>query len=88
MLKGFIPIHDKLDLVSFSEQRLSGFTSRILVTMTPKIVDNLSAVELGNNLSSELHVNDGAIAENKTELDKMNSLNQFRTKHFSTKKKE
>lgn len=79
----FIPMREQLELVCFSEQRLTKFTSRILVTMRKNTSHSFNA-----NLSQKLNLTDSdSTSDTATRADKINLLNQFREKYFSTKKK-
>ena len=79
----FIPMREQLELVCFSEQRLTKFTSRILVTMKKNTSHSFNA-----NLSQKLNLTDSdSTSDTATRADKINLLNQFREKYFSTKKK-
>ena len=78
----FIPMREQLELVCFSEQRLTNFTSRILVTMKKNTSHSFNA-----NLSQKLNLTDSDGTSDTTRADKINLLNQFREKYFSTKKK-
>jgi hypothetical protein len=89
ILKRFIPTSKYLNLTSFSEQRLSMHTSRLLVTMTRNQID----YEIGNALeeklthsnfsqNKEMNINETEAGVNET----INYLNNFRDNYFTPKK--
>lgn len=81
ILKEFIPCHKELCLKCFSEQRLTQFTSRLLVTMIKKSQFDV----LGNDLDKlNIHHENN----NSNHMGNKNSelLNQFRDQYFSSKK--
>ena len=71
ILLDFVPLKKGLKLVEFSEQRLTRFTSRILVTMT-----RIAKTPL------HLSCDDTDITKEQT----INSLNSFRENYFSSNK--
>ncbi|CAF1029949.1 unnamed protein product [Brachionus calyciflorus] len=81
ILVKFIPKHEDLILSSFSEQRLTKFTSRLLVTMKKKTdkndnLTNLDRLAINDAFNTELHQ-----SNRNTDI-----LNQFRDKYFAPKK--
>jgi hypothetical protein len=74
---------EHLELVCFCEQRLTKFTSRILVTMK-KNTSNSTEI----NPSRKLNLTNSISTNDSTKADKINLLNQFREKYFSTKNKK
>ena len=75
ILRNFVPLKKGLILNQFNEQRLTRFTSRILVTMIRRHGDNCS---LADNAIGEIAAND------KTQT--IDSLNNFRENYFSSNK--
>ena len=77
LLRKFIPLENEcLDLISFSEQRLTRFTSRILITM--KRNEKISMIRAKMNSSDQKsEVNNASIDE------KLNNLNKFRDNYFN-----
>jgi len=69
-LRDFVPLKKGLKLIEFSEQRLTRFTSRILVTMA-RITDKSSGTNYGDEITKDLTIN---------------SLNRFRENYFSSNK--
>ena len=92
ILKRFIPTSKYLNLTSFSEQRLSMHTSRLLVTMTRNQIE----YELGNALdcldeklnhsnfiqNDEMNINEEMTGVNETK----NYLNKVRDNYLTPKK--
>lgn len=73
-LRNFIPINKNLHLAYFSEQRLTLFTSRLLITMVKPTAEK-----------KILDSNDNLIAMNKQQT--IDSLNNFRDNYFSISNK-
>lgn len=74
ILKNFIPLENEcLDLINFSEQRLTRFTSRILVCMKRNEKMFVRASKQQSNATND-------------EDDKLNSLNNFRNNYFSPRR--
>ena len=89
VLKEYIPLHKKLELVNFSEQRLSLNTSRLLVTMklisSKENLQRCDSVGAGENVSAS---NDEIkIVKEETKISHINHflLDDFRDKYFSKK---
>jgi hypothetical protein len=81
MLRSFVPTNENLELCSLSEQRLTTYTSRILLTMKKK-KSNLAQKDSESNSIS--------LVENLTchekENEKLYYLNEFRNKYFMNRK--
>lgn len=82
ILREFIPCHKNLYLRYFSEQRLTQFTSRLLVTMIKK-----SKIDVVGNNFEELKINNSENNKsNRTDNKNSELLNQFRENYFSSRK--
>ncbi len=92
----FIPTSVHLDLLNFSEQRLTKFTSRILVTMKRNnlnlqehepysISSQADACQNSQECDKQEVKNNHALNDNKKNL--LHNLNQFRDKYFSSPRK-
>lgn len=74
ILKNFIPLNNEcLDLISFSEQRLTRFTSRILVCM------KRNEKQFKRAIRQQAHECD--------DLNNLNILNKFRDNYFNPRNK-
>ena len=72
MLENFIPLNKSLDLISFSEQRLTKFVSRILVTMKR----NNTQIACANNQLISPHIDTDSIKNlGITCTDDLNTIN-------------
>jgi len=89
VLKEYIPLHRKLKLVNFSEQRLSLNTSRLLVTM--KLISDKEKLEKcgGVGAGENVSVPNDEITNvrEETKITHINNflLDEFRDKYFSKK---
>ena len=73
----FIPTSSYLDLICYSEQRLTAVTSRLLVTMQRNQVECVHHLLSNADTSSQLPIN---------EEDQIQMLNQFRDNYFMPRK--
>jgi len=81
VLKSFVPTNENLELCSLSEQRLTTYTSRILLTMKKKKSESTRTNSDSNHINLIENVNC-----HEKENEKLYNLNEFRNKYFMNRK--
>jgi anti-sigma28 factor (negative regulator of flagellin synthesis) len=84
-----IPTHSGLRLISFSEQRLNKFTSRLMVTMEKRWRKSQEEEEEEEKKAEQQHqdsITSESSSMSMSSTNEIDYLNNFREKYFSTKK--